>query len=78
MSGEAVGASVDNHHDGVSFFERGLCLAVDFRWNKRLVIGNNAAGNDQTRGATSPVYFAVDAVAGYVDFRLRQWSGASA
>ena len=62
------GAAIDNHHDSVGFFERGLCLTINFRRDKRLVIGNNAAGIDQPRGVAGPAYFAVNAVAGYAGF----------
>ena len=49
-----LGASVDDHDDGVGFVEGEAGLAEDFRGDMGFVVGDNAAGVDQARGAALP------------------------
>jgi hypothetical protein len=59
-----LGAAVNDHDDGVGFFECGLCLAVDFRRDEGRIVWDDATGVDEAGGAAGPFYFTVDAVAG--------------
>ena len=59
-----LGAAVDDHDDGVGFFEGGLGLAEDFGGDEGDVVGDDAAGVDDARVGGLPLDLAVDAVAG--------------
>ena len=58
------GAAVDDHDDDVGLVERYAGLAVDFSGNQGFVVGDDAAGVDDTRDAAVPADLAVDSVAG--------------
>ena len=65
MSGRGeLGAAVDDHDDGVGFFERDLGLAKDFAGDEGFVVWDDAAGIDEAGLASGPLDLAVDAVAG--------------
>ena len=56
-------ASVNDHDDGAGFVEGDSRLAEDFRRDKVLVLGDDAAGIDHAKAPTVPAYAAVKAVA---------------
>ncbi len=58
-----LGAAVDDHDDGVGFFERDLSLAENLAGDQGFVVGDDAAGVDQAGFAALPLDLAVDAVA---------------
>ena len=64
MSGAAnLGAAVHHHDHRLGFVERHLRLAKDFRRDKFVVFGDNAAGIDHAQMAALPVGLAVEPVA---------------
>ena len=64
VGGGELGAAIDDHDDGVGFFEGEAGLAEDFGGDLGFVVGDDAAGIDDAGGAALPADFAVDAVAG--------------
>ena len=63
-----LGAPVDDHDDGVSFFERHLCLTENGRRDKTLIIGDNSPGINDAQALSPPLGFSVQPVASDAGF----------
>src|SRR6266550_7549548 len=69
------GACIHDHDDGVGFFERDLCLAINLGRHEICFFGNNAASINYTQTVASPLALSIETIAS--DARLVADNGAS-
>ena len=63
IRGGEFGACIDDHDDGVGFFERDLGLAINLRRHEIFFFGNNAASINHAQAAAPPFPLSVETIA---------------